>query len=95
MREYIDYLQKKIESGSTSHCSQMGDSDLDELLEKGKGTLYCGSGTHGQRVFFDFNIGKVWMPYSEKDVEIYGNRYHLNFASCFELPFDSELTVTI
>jgi hypothetical protein len=90
VREMVDYIQKIIEEGGL-HCSPMPDNEIDELIKTGKGTIYVGSGTSGQRVFIE--DGGLRMPYnSEKDEEL-GKRYHNNFRYLFDVPEGEDLIV--
>lgn len=88
LREAVNYIQMMVQQNeaTTFQSSPMTESELRELMETGKGTIFVGSGTAGSRIYIE--NGEISMPInSDKDREV-GLSCQLNFRRIFVLPFD-------
>lgn len=93
LRAIIDSIQQLVEKWGGLHCTPMHDTDLQELLKTGEGTIYVGSGTSGQRIFIDADKGELFMnDSSERDREL-GEKYHNGFRDLFHVRQGEELRV--
>lgn len=89
----VGNIQRLTEKWGTLHCPPMGDVDLQQLLKTGRGMIEVGSGTSGQRIFFNAEEGEIFMnDSSERDNEL-GKKYHTGFRDLFGIREGEELRV--
>lgn len=85
-------IQRAVESGGSLHASPMSEYELQQLLQTGKGVIYVGSGTNGQRIFIE--SGELIMPTGYEVSEKLGRKYQNGFRRIFNLSQDEEMIVS-